>query len=79
MRVWQALHPERVGVLNPSDTGENDTYLDNGNTYVWDSGEQLLTGIFGPEVIRLPRAADLMPAALAVRIINEAAELRTRS
>ena len=71
MRVWQAS-PDRWRVDTLSDTGENDTYLDNGTTYVWDSGEQLLTGIFGPEVIRLPRAADLMPAALAVRIINEA-------
>jgi hypothetical protein len=71
MRVWQAS-PDRWRVDTLSDTGENDTYLDNGNTFVWDSGEQLLTGIFGPEVIRLPRAADLMPAALAVRIINEA-------
>jgi len=71
MRVWQAS-PDRWRIDTLSDTGENDTYLDNGTTYVWDSGEQLLTGIFGPEVIRLPRAADLMPAALAVRIINEA-------
>ena len=71
MRVWQAA-PDRWRVDTLSDTGENDTYSDNGNTFVWDSGEQLLTGIFGPEVIRLPRAADLMPAALAVRIINEA-------
>ena len=71
MRVWQAS-PDRWRVDTLSDTGENDTYSGNGNTFVWDSGEQLLTGIFGPEVIRLPRAADLMPAALAVRIINEA-------
>jgi len=71
MRVWQAT-PDHWRVDTLSDTGENDTYLVNGNTYVWDSGEQLLTGIFGPEVLRLPRAADLQPAALAVRIINEA-------
>ena len=71
MRVWQAT-PDRWRIDTLSDTGENDTYTDAGTTFVWDSGEQLLTGIFGPEVIRLPRAADLMPAALAVRIINEA-------
>jgi hypothetical protein len=71
MRVWQAT-PDRWRVDTLSDTGENDTYTDGGNTFVWDSGEQLLTGILGPEVIRLPRAADLTPAALAVRIINEA-------
>jgi hypothetical protein len=71
MRVWQAA-PDQWRIDTLSDTGENDTYLYNGDTFVWDSGEQLLTGIFGPEVLRLPRAADLMPAALAVRIINEA-------
>jgi hypothetical protein len=71
MRVWQAA-PDRWRVDTLSDAGENDTYQDGVNTFVWDSGEQLLTGIYGPEIIRLPRAADLQPAALAVRIISEA-------
>ncbi len=71
MRVWQAA-PGRWRVDTLSDTGENDTYQDGDSTFSWDSGEQLLTGIYGPQVIRLPRAADLQPAALAVRIINEA-------
>jgi len=71
MRVWQAA-PDHWRVDTLSDAGENDTYQAGDNTFVWDSGEQLLTGIYGPEVIRLPRAADLTPAALAVRIINEA-------
>jgi len=72
MRVWQAS-PDRWRVDTLSDTGENDTYqAGDSTTFVWDSGEQLLTGIYGPEVIRLPRAADLTPAALAVRIIHEA-------
>ena len=71
MRVWQAS-PDRWRVDTLSDTGENDTYQAGDDTFVWDSGEQLLTGILGPEVIRLPRAADLVPSALAVRIINEA-------
>jgi hypothetical protein len=70
MRVWQAA-PDHWRVDTLSDTGEDDTYQFGDATYVWDSGEQLLTGIFGAEVIRLPRAADLMPAALAVRILNE--------
>ena len=47
MRVWQAA-PDRWRVDTLSDTGENDTYQAGGNTFVWDSGEQLLTGIFGP-------------------------------
>jgi hypothetical protein len=70
MRVWQAA-PDRWRVDTLSDAGENDTYQYGDVTYVWDSGAQLLTGIYGAEVIRLPRAADLMPAALAVRILNE--------
>ena len=71
MRVWQAA-PDRWRVDTLSDTGENDTYQDGADTFVWDSGEQLLTGIYGAQSIRLPRAADLVPAALAVRIINAA-------
>jgi hypothetical protein len=71
MRVWQAS-PDRWRVDTLSDAGENDTYQVGGNTFVWDSSEQLLTGIYGAQVIRLPRAADLMPQALAVRLITEA-------
>ena len=71
MRVWQAA-PDRWRVDTLSDTGENDTYQAGANTFIWDSGEQLLTGIYGPPTVRLPRAADLQPAALAVRIISEA-------
>ena len=47
MRVWQAA-PDRWRVDTLSDTGENDTYQAGANTFVWDSGEQLLTGIYGP-------------------------------
>jgi len=71
MRVWQAS-PDRWRVDTLSDAGEDDTYQIRDDTFVWDSGEQLLTGIYGPEVLRLPRAADLVPSALAVRIIGEA-------
>jgi hypothetical protein len=71
MRVWQAS-PDRWRVDTLSDAGENDTYQIRDDTFVWDSGGQLLTGIYGRQFIRLPRAADLTPAALAVRIINEA-------
>jgi hypothetical protein len=71
MRVWQAA-PDHWRVDTLSDTGENDTYQIRADTFVWDSGEQLLTGIYGPQVIRLPRAADLVPSALAVRLINDA-------
>jgi hypothetical protein len=71
MRVWQAA-PDRWRVDTLSDTGENDTYQDGDSTYIWDSGQQLLTGIYGQQTVRLPRAADLQPAALAVLILKEA-------
>ena len=71
MRVWQAS-PQHWRVDTLSDAGENDAYQAGSNAFVWDSGEQLLTGIYGPQVIRLPRAADLVPSALAIRIIDEA-------
>jgi hypothetical protein len=69
MRVWQAS-PGSWRVDTLSDAGENDTYQAGDATFVWDSGEQLLTGVFGAEVIRLPRAADLVPSALAIRLIS---------
>jgi hypothetical protein len=71
MRVWQAA-PDHWRVDTLSDAGENDTYQIRDGTFVWDSGAQLLTAILGPQVIRLPRAADLVPTALSVRLINEA-------
>jgi hypothetical protein len=71
MRVWQAS-PDRWRVDTLSDAGENDTYQAGDDVYVWDSGEQLLTGVFGRQAVRLPRAADLTPEALSVRIINAA-------
>ena len=71
MRVWQAS-PDHWRVDTLSDAGENDAYQEGTDSFVWDSGEQLLTGIYGPQVIRLPRAADLVPSALATRIIDEA-------
>jgi hypothetical protein len=71
IRVWQASPADwRVDTL--SDTGENDTYQIGSNEYTWDSGQQLLTAIYGVQAVRLPRAADLVPSALAVRIIEEA-------
>jgi hypothetical protein len=71
MRVWQGS-PDHWRVDTLSDAGESDAYQAGSNAFVWDSGEQLLTGIYGPQTIRLPRAADLVPSALAIRIINEA-------
>ena len=69
LRVWQAA-TDRWRVDTLSDVGENDTYQRGDDTYIWDSGEQLLTRIDGAETIRLPRAADLVPSSLAIRLIS---------
>jgi hypothetical protein len=71
MRVWQASPDNwRVDVL--SDVGESDTYMTPRASYVWDSESELLTEVTGKNPIRLPRAADLVPPSLAVRLIKEA-------
>jgi len=72
MRVWQATPAcWRVDVL--SDAGERDTYqLSGGRSYIWDSGNQLLTEVRGRQTYRLPRPADLVPPALALRMLSEA-------
>jgi len=72
MRVWQATPTRwRVDVL--SDAGERDTYeLSSHRSYIWDSGDELLTEIRGRVKFRLPRPADLVPPALAQRLLSEA-------
>ena len=72
MRVWQAA-PDRWRVDVLSDAGERDTYQLGGyRSYIWDSGNQLLTEIRGRQTYRLPRPADLVPPALALRMLSEA-------
>jgi hypothetical protein len=71
MRVWQAS-PERWRVDVLSDAGERDTYQTPRSSYIWDSGSQLLTKINGNPPIRLPRAADLVPPSLGIRLLREA-------
>jgi hypothetical protein len=72
MRVWQAAPTRwRVDVL--SDAGERDTYqLGCCRSYIWDSGDQLLTQVRGRQPLRLPRPADLVPPALALRLLSDA-------
>jgi hypothetical protein len=53
-------------------TGESDTYTDGGVTYLWNYGSNLLTQVTGPQPVRLPRAADLLPPALALRLLHTA-------
>jgi len=73
MRVWQAS-PDRWRVDVLSDTGERDTYQLGGQSYIWDSGQELLTQVVGEPSLRLPRAADLVPPALAIRLLDEAGQ-----
>ena len=71
MRVWQASSDRwRVDVL--TDVGERDTYQTPHGSYIWDSGTELLTEVLGRYPVRLPRAADLVPPSLALRLLHEA-------
>jgi hypothetical protein len=53
-------------------TGENDTYQTSAGTFQWDYAQNLLTQIAGTQPVRLPRAADLLPPSLAVRLLDVA-------
>ena len=73
MRVWQASADSwRVDVL--SDAGEVDTYQTPKASYIWDSRSELLTEVFGQYPVRLPRPADLIPPALAARLLRAAGQ-----
>lgn len=53
--------------------GETDTYQAGvTGTFVWDYGSNTLSQILGTEPVRLPRAADLLPPALAQRVVRYA-------
>jgi len=53
--------------------GETDTYQSSEfGTYQWNYSSDLLTQILGSEPVRLPRAADLLPPALAQRLLSYA-------
>ena len=41
-------------------------------TYLWDYGHDVLTRIVGAQPVRLPRASDLLPPALARRLLAAA-------
>jgi hypothetical protein len=73
MRVWEAA-PDRWRVDVLADAGEKDTYQLGTTEYLWDSDAQLLTEVIpGPAAdgtLRLPRAADLTPPALALRLLS---------
>ena len=53
--------------------GETDTYQSGAfGTYQWSYSSNLLTQILGTEPVRLPRPADLLPPALAQRLLSYA-------
>ena len=61
----------RADVL--TDAGETDTYQTGAyGTFEWNYTSNLLTQIIGSEPVRLPRAADLLPPALAERLLSYA-------
>jgi hypothetical protein len=61
----------RADVLTTA--GETDTYQSGPyGTYLWTYSGNLLTQILGSEPVRLPRAADLLPPALAQRLLSYA-------
>jgi hypothetical protein len=50
--------------------GESDVYQVGATTYLWNFSLNLLTQVVGPAAVRLPRAADLLPPALAARLLG---------
>jgi hypothetical protein len=70
---WRADDVTGNGPNNTYQAGESDTYQDGQVTYLWDYGRNLLTQVIGAQPIRLPRAADLLPPALARRLLGIAA------
>jgi len=68
LRVWYSS-PSAWRVAELTATGETDTYRTADSTYVWDFESNLLTRSVG-EGLRLPRSADLLPPALARRLLQ---------
>jgi hypothetical protein len=50
--------------------GEDDTYVTSRGTFTWNYSTDLMTQIRGTQPVRLPRAADLLPPALAARLLG---------
>jgi hypothetical protein len=72
MRTWfGAANRWRVDVLGPGT--ERDLYQTPDAQYLWDYGDNHLTEIAGDQPVRLPRAADFTPPALAQRVLRLAA------
>lgn len=50
--------------------GEDDTYQTRHGAYLWDYARNELTKVVGSQPVRLPRAADLLPPALGLRLLG---------
>ncbi|PVZ11927.1 hypothetical protein [Actinomycetospora cinnamomea] len=68
LRGWYAAPDRaRTDVLTP--VGERDRYTTPRGQAVWDYGAELLTLVAADPVVRLPRPDDLLPPALARRLL----------
>jgi hypothetical protein len=72
LRVWHAS-PDRWRVDVLTATGERDTYGAGSGTLSWDYERNTLIRLVGEPDLRLPRAADLVPAELGRRVLGGAA------
>jgi hypothetical protein len=71
VRVWWLQHTAwRVDLL--TNTGETDVYGDAGGTWTWDSEARRVRRLDGAAPVRLPTAADVLPPALAQRLLGAA-------
>jgi hypothetical protein len=67
--VWYRSPDQwRADVLTTA--GEDDTYVTSRGTFIWSYASDLMTRIEGTQPVRLPRAADLLPPALATRLLG---------
>jgi hypothetical protein len=66
--VWY-LSPHHWRADGITAAGEEDVYQVDNVTYQWNYSHNLLTRILGAQPARLPRSADLLPPALAERLI----------
>jgi hypothetical protein len=64
--------PEHWRADTLTTAGEDDTYQTPQGTVLWDYARNLYTRVTGAQPVRLPRAADLLPPALARRMLGYA-------
>ena len=68
VRVWW-LEPAAWRVDLLTNTGETDVYGDAAGTWTWDSEARRVRRVDGTAPVRLPTAADVLPTALAQRLL----------